>query len=255
MPEIPDRAALEAHMARELKRLRGVQRERLLAYLGRPPNPERVPESFWREIEEEDHRQWMLLLMPIAMQAAQRTAAMLGLRLPDAMADSLVRPHVASRADYVSREAVKHTRSRFGDLIKELKAKALTGKAGADDTGMIDAMFGDARSETQAVTEATQANSMGDLSAAEAARAGDLPEMDEPAPPPEEPRESRRRTVEAIWRTEPDDRVCPICRPLHGQPEESWSQVYPDGPPGHPNCRCVLEIRGGRQDGKQFRAN
>lgn len=41
-----------------------------------------------------------------------------------------------------------------------------------------------------------------------------------------------------FWFTERDGRVCEICEPLHRQPYEVWRLVFPDGPPGHPNCRC-----------------
>lgn len=44
----------------------------------------------------------------------------------------------------------------------------------------------------------------------------------------------------AVWRVEPG--ACPICSPLDGTTRE-WRRVFPDGPPGHPNCRCHLEWR------------
>ena len=43
-----------------------------------------------------------------------------------------------------------------------------------------------------------------------------------------------------IFRTEGDDRVCPICEPLDGEimKESEGTVVYP---PFHDNCRCMLE--------------
>lgn len=52
--------------------------------------------------------------------------------------------------------------------------------------------------------------------------------------------------VAEYWLTEhdefgrPDDRVCPICRPLDGEPASVWEGDFPLGPPGHVNCRCDL---------------
>jgi len=46
--------------------------------------------------------------------------------------------------------------------------------------------------------------------------------------------------VKAFWVTEKDSKVCPICRPLHNEPEENWRREYPDGPAAHVNCRCFL---------------
>lgn len=46
-------------------------------------------------------------------------------------------------------------------------------------------------------------------------------------------------TVIKTWYTNEDDRVCPICGPLHMTDvkiNESWGDI--DNPPAHPNCRC-----------------
>lgn len=44
-----------------------------------------------------------------------------------------------------------------------------------------------------------------------------------------------------IWRTDRDERVCPICGPLEGE-TFTWANA-PEGGPGHahPNCRCYAE--------------
>lgn len=44
------------------------------------------------------------------------------------------------------------------------------------------------------------------------------------------------------WRTNRDEKVCPICGPLDGQPERVWAAEFPDGPPAHPNCRCMVTL-------------
>lgn len=43
------------------------------------------------------------------------------------------------------------------------------------------------------------------------------------------------------WSTRQDERVCPICGPLDGQPMKVWRRYFPDGPPAHDNCRCSCE--------------
>jgi len=48
--------------------------------------------------------------------------------------------------------------------------------------------------------------------------------------------------VVEVWYTQDDERVCSICRPLHGKKRgDDWS----DPPPAHGRCRCyrTLEIR------------
>lgn len=50
-------------------------------------------------------------------------------------------------------------------------------------------------------------------------------------------------TLKPYWHTEADDKVCPICRPLDGRPQEEWWAEFGSGPPAHPRCRCTLEWR------------
>jgi hypothetical protein len=49
-----------------------------------------------------------------------------------------------------------------------------------------------------------------------------------------------RRSI-AYWQCEPD--CCDICDPLDDEPPDVWADMFPEGPPGHPNCRCWLEYR------------
>lgn len=46
-----------------------------------------------------------------------------------------------------------------------------------------------------------------------------------------------------VWQTLEDERVCPVCGPLHERPESVWQERYPDGPPAHPRCRCSVVLR------------
>ena len=43
------------------------------------------------------------------------------------------------------------------------------------------------------------------------------------------------------WFTRNDDRVCPICGPLHAKKRTVWGAEFPNGPPAHPNCRCHVD--------------
>jgi SPP1 gp7 family putative phage head morphogenesis protein len=58
------------------------------------------------------------------------------------------------------------------------------------------------------------------------------------------------RTVYREWVTGADERVCPICGPMHGQ-TRALDEPFdtPDGevdnPPAHPNCRCTMIMRQG----------
>jgi hypothetical protein len=50
-------------------------------------------------------------------------------------------------------------------------------------------------------------------------------------------------TMERVWRTNNDERTCPICGPLNGKPESAWRERFPSGPPAHPRCRCFVTLR------------
>jgi hypothetical protein len=78
------------------------------------------------------------------------------------------------------------------------------------------------QAERAGVTETTGANTAGERRYAdEVTRAGGI--------------------MTAMWRTEGDDSVCQICRPLNWSLEKDWSEEFRDGPPAHVNCRCWLE--------------
>lgn len=82
-------------------------------------------------------------------------------------------------------------------------------------------IFGESRAQTIAATEVTAAASAGEQAAASIATA-------------------KGNGLIAVWRTEEDGRVCPICAPLDQEPVEVWENEFPGGPPAHPNCRCSL---------------
>lgn len=44
--------------------------------------------------------------------------------------------------------------------------------------------------------------------------------------------------TEPRWITQLDERVCPVCGPMHNRPRSRWGSMGP--PPAHPNCRCFL---------------
>lgn len=88
--------------------------------------------------------------------------------------------------------------------------------------GLVAITLGPEAASDIAVTETTRANSRAERAAAE---------------------DFERATgvrVVAYWQAENDSRTCPICNGLDGKPEAVWLREFPDGPPGHPNCRCWL---------------
>lgn len=59
-------------------------------------------------------------------------------------------------------------------------------------------------------------------------------------------KEKQGTKFDALWITHPERTMtgpCPICEPLHNQPESVWSGRFRDGPPAHSRCECEIEYR------------
>jgi SPP1 gp7 family putative phage head morphogenesis protein len=93
---------------------------------------------------------------------------------------------------------------------------ATPGMTIGDITAMLEVTFGPGRAQMIAVTETTRAYTQANLITQSMLR------------------EMGVETVR-VWQTSADEKVCSICGPLGGKPENEWGG---DGPPAHPNCRC-----------------
>jgi len=133
---------------------------------------------------------------------------------------------------------IETTRASLQDLARRapslpLDRRALLGLLGAAT------LFGLSRAISIARTAATQVNS-----AAEDAVTREVG--------------TRGSRVVEKWYTKEDERVCPICRPLH---EKARGDGWTEPPPAHPNCRCerkyeiiapdgtVIEVRASEERG------
>lgn len=121
---------------------------------------------------------------------------------------------LARRLAQTSAKAVQQAVEQF---------RALPALTEADVEALLEPAFSQARAEKISVTELTAAFAFGTLLARRFL-------------------EERRVEVRVIWYTAADERVCPLCAPLHGVTEDVWGAEYPDGPPVHGNCRCGLVI-------------
>ena len=143
--------------------------------------------------------------------------------------------------------ASAHARGLATDLTSNMRRELASG---TDPY----AVFGDTRVAVLAATEVTRAVSRAELDARRAnARAQGRPEPEQKRTAPDQmpgelagPADGTSLLdvgdgLTALWITERDDRVCPICRPLNRRPAKDWDTLFPAGPPAHPNCRCHLE--------------
>lgn len=91
-----------------------------------------------------------------------------------------------------------------------------------------DRLFPDSRGENVAITETTNAVTIGEETVVETMRELGV-------------------GVTARWITKRDERVCPVCGPLHNTGPANWADDYAKGPPAHPRCRCYLLYSLGEQ--------
>lgn len=88
-------------------------------------------------------------------------------------------------------------------------------------------LFGEPRADVIAITETTGALSEAELESSNIATTA----------------AGSGLIVDARWFTAEDERVCPVCEPLHNTAYAVFSIYFPGGPPAHPRCRCRLEWR------------
>lgn len=167
-----------------------------------------------------DDRILVLLLLgligAVTASTLQRGAA-LGVSMS---IDDINRAAQAWARDYsfgVVRGINETTRQAISNAVQQY---ASTPGMTVDDVArMLEPTFGKRRASTIATTEITRAYSQA-AQIAQQELAG------------------RGVIVQSQWVTWRDDRVCPICAPLHNSFE--WAAEFPYGPPAHPNCRCWL---------------
>ena len=133
-------------------------------------------------------------------------------------------------------DAVRWARQYSGQMVQGVTdtTRTLVGEAVAtfaetpgmttgDVQQLLEPAFGAERAQTIAVTETTRAYSEAAAETQQMLNQTGLP-------------------MNRIWHTSADERVCDICGPLDGLPEQDWSQQFPSGPPAHPNCRCGVGL-------------
>lgn len=275
MSEIVGRMAIEADFAKRLSRLSSKQRAELRDKLGDPPDPSRVTANDWARWEQERRQEMAGMLLAIWMLAANQhleellgnsravgsqRAAMAkkgaspksagdvasdiiaaggtGAGISDVQQSAMVRQGMASTAKQAAEVARANIEAAVEIVDAAGKGWATTPPSKANVEEVLTQAIGPARDATTAATEVTKA--------AVGGTNGVKPVV-----------EDRGYNLITRWRTEKDDRVCPVCRPLDGKVPDLWepvlrtlvapggtraiSQIVANGgPPAHPNCRCYL---------------
>lgn len=240
MSEIQNRMALETDFARKLSKLSSLQRAEMRQIMGDPPDASKITDADWERWRQQRQQQIVTILLAIYLSAAdQHVTELLGGQVPaDQQHSDMVRRAITSTAT----QAAEVAQSGI-DAAKEIVGMAGAGWKSLPPSKeaveqVLTQALGPARDAATAATETTRAAVAGTNAVAPVVQAAGY-------------------NLVTRWNTERDDRVCPVCRPLHGKVPDLWEPVLSTlvapggskaiasimangGPPAHPNCRCWL---------------
>lgn len=192
--------------------------------------------EFWNGLKDQAFRRTARVLYEIF-----DAGSLAGERVLPKRAQILVDWDVISQAaiDYLEIYRL-HTVPGITQTIQDRATKVIrqwieSGEPLRDLTQRLDPVFGTARAKRIAVTEVTRTYAAGNTAAWK----------------------STGLVTAKVWQTAVDERVCPICGPLHGKTVEIdgnfslLGESLPPGfnpaemifihPPAHPGCRCWLK--------------
>lgn len=252
MAELANRMEREADFSRRLSKLTTTQRKELRSKLGTPPNPGNVTDADWKRWEDERRGLLIVLLLLLSTDSATQHSEEItdeyGDKLGDQGADfqgkatDLARDWAVKTSAELAAEQIKNTREyldRKVQVWQELQRDGGTVPEELIDADLVD-LLGPRWDENTAITWTTNATTAGARGAVEAAN-------------------EKETIVDLRWFTRQDDRVCPICGPLHLQPKEDWEQIIRGtaapgwfeaiqavrdngGPTAHRRCRCWVDV-------------
>lgn len=241
--EIRDRDKIEAAFYNRLAKLSSRHRAELTELLGDPPDPGRVPMSFWQRVEREREEEIAAALMLIYILAGDSFWQRRQQQYPS----DLIAKQQAEKTDNERRDAwqvqgeswakakaketaegyVTHSRERLDRKRIEWEERAKADRADqpaspptkADAREAANDILSKRRDESVAVTATTQARAAGAEIAVKTLQV---------------------ESADDYWQTEEDGKVCQICAPLNQRRRANWETKFPEGPPAHPGCRCEI---------------
>jgi hypothetical protein len=217
MPDIPNREQLERLLGRELGKLQQAQMTRLLELMGDPPRLDKVPPDFWATMGEE----LLAVLRPFLSKLYLNQAAEYLAGQSIGVDWALVNTSALNWANRYAYDLVTGiTANTQAALQAAVSGYFQNGQTIGQLQEMISPLFGPVRAEMIAVTEVTRAASQGELDIVKQI-VKDNPSIQ----------------AVAVWQTNNDDKVCPVCGPRnHKEQGNGWDEP----PPAHPRCRCWL---------------
>lgn len=241
--ELTNRLTLERDFLGSLDELTGEQRERLRRYLGQPPNPANVPDSFWQEVRRDTHQRiaavaYLLFIaaaeehadfaeeqLASRMSATQQAAPAVSDRRFDISAAAFAQQQAAKMAEGYGL-AVRERFERFADLVRD-RQSADDALSLAELDEELRRIFTPSSAERIASTVTTAAQTAG----------GNVGVGSVPL--------TGAQAWTRVWSVHPEltrDGPCPRCAALDGHAEDEWAAIDAEaagGAPLHDYCACT----------------
>jgi SPP1 gp7 family putative phage head morphogenesis protein len=217
MPDLPSRDQHEADLAMRIAKLLQRQLGTVMETMGDPPDVSKLTPEFWQQLEQETAE----VIRPQIEGVFLESAEQLMNSQPIGIEWGGINQRAAEWSSQYTFDLVSGVNQTTQGLL-QTKIRQFYDEPGTTLGTLkkeLQSAFGPVRAEMIAVTETTRAAAQGQLQLAE-----------------EINRDVGVKMV-AVWDTAMDDRVCPICGPLHGRAQgDGWT----DPPPAHVRCRCSI---------------
>jgi hypothetical protein len=227
MPDLNGRDGFEREMARAFQKVGQRVVNELLETLGDPPNLNNLPADFWTRYGAELREAFKPTLEEIYLEAARQLLSEMPIEIEWTLPNEAAAAWAQAYSFGLVRQINQTTQAKLQQYISGyFRAQQTLGELrAAIQPSIADLMMRSGRLLTSAqranliaATEVTRASVQGELAIAREAAAGGM-------------------EMVAVWQTNNDDLVCPICGPRNGKEQgDGWSVP----PPGHPGCRCWL---------------
>lgn len=226
----------ELIVKRDMRRFFKAQLARIIKKLGKKPDTNRLDFDFWQ-----GEREALAVVLQPSIDRMAETGALTAFDTnPVTGGQGAKQTQVELAFDWslIAAEAAVWAEQHGGELVTGVTGttQRIVGKKVAewiatpgltigDLTESLLPWFDETRAQMIAVTETTKAFAEGERVLIDRAKRAGL-------------------KVEPIWQTNNDEivRECPVCWPLHKQPESKWDALSPgvEWPPAHVRCRCWI---------------
>lgn len=217
MPELPNRDAFETAIEEALAKVSAPARRIILRALGNPPLFENLTPDVWDDLAGRYSGALLPQLERVFLAGAQALT-----EVTAGVSWELVNEAAATWARRYTFDLVRGIIDTTRRLLQGYVEDWYRTPSGLPDlVRRLEPLFGPARARNIAITETTRASVEGERAVVRQLEG-----------------EGLHVRLIPIWQTVMDDRVCPICGPLHNKKIEE--EAYGLYPPAHPGCRCFI---------------